>query len=93
MLNEKERISIKPAIVFREEDEGAFLFDPDTGRIYYLNEVGMTIWKICKKPISQKQIISEICSEYPEVSEEKISCDFINFINDLEGLGFLSFER
>ena len=39
MLNEKGNIKIKQDIVLREEEEGSFLFDPNTGRICFLNEI------------------------------------------------------
>jgi hypothetical protein len=90
MLAKGESVRINPEIVLREEDEGAFLFDPDTGRICYLNEVGITIWKLCRKPIETDRIIKEISSEYPEITPEQISNDCISFLDDLKNFGFLA---
>ncbi len=90
MLEKGETVKIKPEIVLREEDEGAFLFDPDSGRICYLNEVGITIWKLCRNPIGTGRIITEISSEYPEISPEQISKDCLSFLDDLKGFGFLA---
>ena len=85
-----ERVKINPDIVLREEDEGAFLFDPDSGRICYLNELGITIWKLCQKPVETERIITEISLEYPEITPEQISKDCLSFLDDLKGFGFLT---
>jgi hypothetical protein len=90
MSAKSERVRINPDIVLREEDEGAFLFDPDSGRICYLNEVGITIWKLCRKPIETDRIITEISSEYPEITPEQISKDCLSFLDDLKDFGFLA---
>lgn len=90
MLAKGETVRINPEIVLREEDEGAFLFDPDSGRICYLNEVGITIWKLCRKPIETDRITKEISSEYPEITPEQISNDCLSFLDDLKNFGFLA---
>jgi hypothetical protein len=90
MLAKGETVRIISEIVLREEDEGAFLFDPDTGRICYLNEVAITIWKLCRKPIETDRIIKEISSEYPEITPEQISNDCLSFLDDLKNFGFLA---
>lgn len=90
MSNERAEIRINQNIVFREEEEGAFLFDPDTGRIFHLNELGMSIWKSCVKAKKTEQIIKGICLNYSEISREQIERDCINFFEDLGRLGFLA---
>lgn len=40
------RLSANPCMVLREEaDRCALLFDPDSGRVYLLNETAVAIWK------------------------------------------------
>ena len=90
MSVKSERVRINPDIVLREEDEGAFLFEPDSGRICYLNELGITIWKLCKEPMETERIINTISSEYPDVAPERISSDCLSFLDDLKGFGFLA---
>ena len=85
-----EKVKINPDIVFREEDEGAFLFYLDSGRICYLNELGITIWKLCQKPVETERIIKAISSEYPDITSEQISKDCLSFLDDLKGFGFLA---
>ena len=84
-MSDKEDIfRIRKGIVFREEDDGAFLFDPNNGRICYLNEVGIAIWKMCDNHTTEKAIIRKLYSEYGDVSEEKISEDCSRFIDNLK---------
>ena len=83
MLNEESEIRLKPDIVLRDEDDGAFLFDPSTGRICYLNEIGATIWRLCENPITQNKVVGIICSEYSEVSKEKVTQDCSIFLDNL----------
>ena len=90
MSNGMAGIRINQDIVFREEEEGAFLFDPDTGRICYLNELGVSIWKSCVKARKIEQVIKDICLDFPEVSKERIETDCMKFFEDLKKLGFLS---
>ena len=93
MLSDRRGITIKEDIVLREEDEGSFLFNPNTGRICYLNELGTTVWRLCSKSKTTDQIIDEICSDYPEVSKEGISKDCLQFLQELEKMEFLSIEK
>ncbi len=89
MLDERAEVRVNQNIVFREEEEGAFLFDPDTGRIFHLNELGMSIWKSCVKKRKPEQIIKGICLDYSDISREQIERDCIKFFEDLGRLGFL----
>ncbi len=95
MLSKKEHFHINQEIVMREEDEGAFLFNPDTGRICYLNELGVSLWKLCEKPRTPEQLIGTIHSEYPDVPKDQITNDCLTFLDDLQGLGclFISSEE
>lgn len=90
MLNKKGNVHINKEIVMREEDDGAFLFNPDTGRICYLNELGVSMWKLCEKPKTPEQLIGTVHSEYPDVPKDQISNDCMKFLDDLQGLGCLS---
>ena len=90
MLDETGAISIRRDIVFRQEEEGAFLFDPDTGRICYLNELGVNMWKSFEESKAPEQLISEISLDFPEIPKEQIARDCKRFIGDLGRLGFLT---
>ncbi|MGA1790288.1 MAG: PqqD family protein [bacterium] len=90
MLNENGQIHIKEVVILREEDDGAFLFDPDSGRICYLNEIGTMVWRLCQKNSIPGQLVDLICSDFPEISREQISQDCMQFLMELQRLEFLS---
>jgi len=89
MLDSDSKIRGRQEVVLREEEDGAFLFDPDSGRLCYLNNVAITIWKLCTQPTRKQEIVLKICSQYPEISEKQISDDCSVFLGDLDRLGFL----
>ena len=89
MSKKKAVLMINPEIVFREEDDGAFLFDPDTGRLCYLNELGTVMWKHFGRRLPKQEIIEMVAAEYPEVSVTQISSDCRQFIDDLKAFGFI----
>ncbi|MBN1848235.1 MAG: PqqD family protein [Deltaproteobacteria bacterium] len=90
MFNEDKEIIIKKDIVLREEDDGAFLFDPGTGRICYLNDTGVEVWRLCARPITKDQLVGRLCSEYSDQSREKITEDCDMFLKGLHDFGFMS---
>jgi hypothetical protein len=93
MLHERTRICARQDVVLREEEEGAFLFDPNTGRICYMNDLGVTLWRLCATSSTPEALIERLCSDYPEVPQEQIAKDCMKFLDDLEGLGCLSMAR
>jgi hypothetical protein len=42
-----ESFAIRPDLVFREEEDGAFLFNPRTNALHCLNKVGAFICALC----------------------------------------------
>lgn len=89
-MNENPRIvKVRDDIVFREEDDGAFLFDPDNGRLCYLNPVGIDIWNLCRQPIAEDAIVHALVESYSGTPQAQITSDCASFLDELERLGFL----
>ena len=93
MSGKTEDVAIKEGIVFREEDEGAFVFDPSNGRICYLNELGSMIWKSFQGNRTPEDFIGTIALEYPDIPGRRIREDCLSFIKELGNLGFLKESR
>ena len=70
-----------PLIVLREEfDDWAVLFDPDTGKAFGLNPVGVFIWQRLDGKHTIEDILSELhgfCHDIPGEAQKDIQ-DFIN---------------
>jgi hypothetical protein len=90
MLDSDKKIKGRQEVVLREEDDGAFLFDPDSGRLCYLNAVGITIWRMCGQPIKRAEIVDKICKDFPDIPEKQVSDDCAVFLGDLDRLGFIA---
>ena len=80
---------VKDDIVFREEDDGAFLFDPIKDNLRCINETGAFVFRELDGKNSIDDIVKKLKSAHPEIKEEEIKKDVISFINDLKIRGFL----
>jgi len=91
-LVQNKPLLANPDIVFREEDEGAFLFDPNTGELKCLNPMGSAVWLLCDGSLSLKQIEQKIMEQYPNVSHEDIHNEMQAFLQDLFDMGYLGYQ-
>jgi hypothetical protein len=76
-------------IVYREEADGAFLFDPDTGNLRYMNRSGRETFLMLKGDKDTKQVIDSMLELYPEVEPPRIQSDVEDFLEDLEESHFI----
>ena len=76
-------------IVFREEDDGAFLFDPDSGDLRYLNQSGKETFLMLGEDHDVNRVIHRMIELYPDVEPQKIEADVEDFVKDLEENRFI----
>ncbi|MBW1997351.1 MAG: PqqD family protein [Deltaproteobacteria bacterium] len=55
---------VNPDFVFREEESGALLFNPNTNALHCLNRVGAFIFKLCDGKNDFVQIIEKLSEEF-----------------------------
>ena len=79
---------VKDDIVFREEDDGAFLFDPIKDNLRCINETGAVVFRELDGKNSIDDIVKKLKSIHPEIDEEKIREDVTTFVKDLKIRGF-----
>lgn len=77
-------------MVFRKEEEGAFLFDPHTGNLKYLNANGVSIYELCDGRKTVGDIITLLMEFYPDMDIEKIAVDTELFFEGLATMNFLT---
>jgi len=77
-------------MVFRKEEEGAFLFDPHTGNLKYLNANGVNIYELCDGRKTVGDIITLLTEFYPGMTVEKIAADTELFFEGLTAMQFLT---
>ncbi|NPA13893.1 MAG: HPr-rel-A system PqqD family peptide chaperone [Aquificae bacterium] len=68
-------------------DEG-FIFDPETGNSYVVNQTGLFILKLLKEGKSEEEIIKALTEEF-EVDEDTARRDFYDFLEHLRIFGIL----
>ena len=88
-MNNTYRPQVIRDIVFREEDDGAFLFDPIKDELRCLNDTGVVIYKAINGRNSIDDIVNTLAGIYPEVEEERIRKDVEGFVEDLRARGYL----
>ncbi len=84
------RYTLKTDIVFREEGNDSFLFDPATGKVRILNETGTMIYQRLMLNLNRNEIIDSIISEYDNVNREDLEGDLDEFTAQMEQSGILT---
>jgi len=79
-----------PSIVYREEEDGAFLFDPETGNLKYMNLSAKEAFLMLNGQKDVSRLIHSLFELYPNVDIEQIQNDLGSFLKQLEVNGFIS---
>ena len=87
-----EPIFVNQDIVFREEEDGAFLFNPDTGDLKCLNPIGSVIWRLCDGSLSMREIKGKITSRYSRIDPETIHGELESFLGELFDIGYIAHQ-
>jgi hypothetical protein len=88
-MNSAPRYMKNDNIVFREEDDGAFLFDPDTGNLKYLNRSAKETFLMIDGRNDLAQITNHLLELYPDANSQQIHNDLEQFLEDLQHNGFI----
>lgn len=76
MVDEKIMPVSNPSIVLREElDDWALLYDPDSGKAFGINPVGVFIWKRLDGKHSIKDLVEDVtanCTDVPVNVDEHV---------------------
>lgn len=89
MIEDNDYLAPSPESIFRKEEDGAFLFDPENGNLKYINEMGGNIYHLCNGHSSVFDIKSLVKQHYRDIPEERIEKDIDDFLQDLTEMRFL----
>jgi hypothetical protein len=92
-LKNIERLSRNTDCIFREEEDGAFLFDPETGNLKFINNMGVNIYQLCDGKMTVRDIISLVSENYQDISSKQIEDDVKVFLRSLIEMEFLRREE
>jgi coenzyme PQQ synthesis protein D (PqqD) len=88
-MNLKQKFKKNKDIVYKEEEDGAFLFDPATGNLKYMNRSGKETFLSLNDQQDLNQVINHMLGLFPDVNRSRIEKDLEPFIKELEENGFL----
>ena len=90
MKLKRKSFVIHPDIVFREEEEGAFLFNPQIDVLRCINKVGASICRQCNGKNDMDNICRGILEEYDvDVTPAMLKEDVKTFIDRLIDLNLI----
>ena len=79
----------KSELVFRQEDDGAFIFDPIADNLRCINETGATVFSQLNGKNSVDDILKKLSVDYPDEEQKTLKKDIETFIEELQKRGFL----
>ncbi len=89
IVEDSDVLKPNPEMVFRKEETGAFLFDPQSGNLKYINETGVRIFEFCHGGKTLADIVTIMKADYPDTDPEKITVDAKTFLEELTKMHFL----
>ena len=88
------KLSLRPSridnIVCRPEDDGAFLFNPETGHITYINRTALEVYKLIDGEKDIQAIFDIFRQRYPEVDSVQLETDMKAIFDSLDENQFIS---
>ena len=89
-----ETFVIHPDMVFREEDEGAFMFNPQTNALHCMNRVGAFICRSCDGKNDLDAICRSLQEEYEvDVEPDQLKADVQTFLDEMLNLELLQVQE
>jgi hypothetical protein len=76
-------------ITFKEEGDGAFLFDPETGNLKYMNRSATETYLMLNGQKDFKQLAQHWVSWYPNEAPQQIQKDLDDFLKELQDNRFI----
>lgn len=85
-----QRFRANNSTIFKEEEDGAFLFDPETGNLKYMNQSAKDAFLMLNGQKDINQLIDHLFGLYPDVDREQIKKDVESFLMELIENRFIS---
>jgi hypothetical protein len=76
-------------IIFRKEENGAYLYDPESGNLKHINRVGTALYELCDGLHPLEGMIFRIARDYEDVPREQVEKDVDRFLTDLLKMDFV----
>lgn len=78
-----------PAIAATEIDAETFLVEPDSGEVFYLDEISSALWRFLEEPRGRDEIVATFAEAFPDVEGARISGDIDRALAELSARGLV----
>jgi hypothetical protein len=78
-----------PSISATEIDAETFLVEPDSGEVFYLDEIASALWRLLEAPRGRDEIVETFVEAFPDVGAAQISGDIDRALGDLAARGLV----
>lgn len=92
MLCKQDRFKLKPNFVWREEKDGGFLFDADSGKLRITNDTAIRVLQYCDGEHALEAIINSVSRDFENVPHDTIERDTRGFLEKIIHEGFVILE-
>jgi hypothetical protein len=89
-MGTSQRYQRNEEIVYREEEDGAFLFNPDSGNLKYMNQSGRAAYLALDGQNDVNRLVVHLLELFSGVKRAQIEKDVEGFLRELEENGFIS---
>ena len=72
-----------------EIDAETFLVDPDSGEVFYLDEVSSALWRLLAEPRSRAEITETFAAAFPDTPADRIEQDIASALDEMTGRGLV----
>ena len=82
--------SRKPNIEVTNIDNEIFLVEPESDKIYYLDEISSCIWRMLEKKSEYNEMVDTFAAAFSEIVPEKIEQDLAKVLVDMLQAGVIT---
>ena len=72
-----------PAVAATEIDAETFIVEPETGEVFYLDEVTSALWRFIAEPRSDVEIVEAFAEAFPDAGNDRIAADIQTALTDM----------
>ncbi len=76
-------------IIFRKEENGAYLYDTVSGDLKFINPVATSIYELCDGRHQVEEMIARVAGMYQGATMDQVAKDVVGFLDDLQQRDFV----
>lgn len=81
---------LRHSVIFKKEDDGGFLFDPENGNLKYVNRTAQAILEQIDGRSDLHQIVRGLQRRYPDKTTAALRNDLADFFRELIANDFVA---